>query len=955
MVRFVIILFCLSHLIPVETIAQAGSFGPKPFVINYTKSEYQADNQNWSSAADSAGIVYFGNHAGLLSFDGSNWELFHLPEESVVRSVAEGQNRKIYVGAYEEFGYFKTDERGQKHYISLSDSLDQNLFHNDEIWRIVLHQGKVYFQSFTSIFVYDGENVEPLNPQSAVVLLLKARKRLFIHMIGEGLFEIKDQSFEFIEGSGFLRNDEIKMMLPHGDNQFLVGAANNGLFIYDGESFMPWKISSARAIKEAEINCGIALDDGYAIGTIVKGIFILRKDGTLKYHLNTENSLQNNTVLSISKDHSGNLWVGLDRGIDYIDLNPPLDFYIDKSGELGSVYAAALYDGHLWIGTNRGLYKYQNNHNSKFSEPRMIDGTQGQVWSLDVFGNQLICGHNNGTFSVSPQGGLTRLSDINGGFHIKKVTFDNSEVLLQSTYSNLVIYEKTEGNQWVFSRTIEGFIEPVPVLELDHKGNIWASHLNEGVFRIQLNSRMDSAVNIRYYNNDNGFKNDREIQVSKIDGRIVFATGSKLYTYDDLNDTIVDYTQLNRQVGSFHSAHKITRGLDDNYWFVDKNKIALFRIKSGSISRLFNYNLYQQGLYMSSEYPEIISLNDSLHLICLDNGFAMYQKHNVDMIESGEVVMRKIRVSSDKGEVKYLPLEVEKQPVSLPSNCRNLTFTYSTTRKYVHPIYRYKLKGLEESRFSDWNNQSEVNFSRLPAGEYIFIVQSKNVYGKVSNTLTYPFEILPPWYATNVAFTIYAFLLLGMGWYFRYLFLRRLHKHKARLEKEEKEKRERERMMAHQQLMKVKNEKLQSELEHKNVELANHTMNVVNKNDLLMRIKSEIKNLKKELGPRFPNYHYRSLLKIIDQNISSEDEWKTFEAHFDEIHESFFKRLMNEYPDLTQSDLKLCAYLRMNLSTKEIAPLLNISIRGVEARRYRLRKRLNLDHDANLVEFLLQF
>jgi len=155
--------------------------------------------------------------------------------------------------------------------------------------------------------------------------------------------------------------------------------------------------------------------------------------------------------------------------------------------------------------------------------------------------------------------------------------------------------------------------------------------------------------------------------------------------------------------------------------------------------------------------------------------------------------------------------------------------------------------------------------------------------------------------------------------------------------------------------MKIKNEKLEAELKHKNVELANHTMNLVNKNDVLMNIKSNIKALKRDLGPRFPNYYYRQLLKTINKDISSEDEWKSFEAHFDQIHQNFFKRLMEEYPELTQSDLKLCAYLRMNLSTKEIAPLLNISIRGVEARRYRLRKRLNLDHDANLVEFLLQY
>lgn len=954
MIRWVLI-FVLLPLMALSDPPNSGkSYGPKPFVINYAKSEYGGDNQNWSVSADEAGIVYFGNNAGMLSFDGSNWQLYNLPDESVVRSLKAGPKNRVYVGAYEEFGYFETDDEGRKTYISLSDSIDQSLFHNDEIWRIILNEGKVYFQSFTSIFVWNGRKVDRIDPGSPVVLLHKARNRLFIHKIDEGLFELKERKLVFVEGSGFLKDDEIKMVIPFGERKFLVGAANKGLFIYDGEHFTPWDIPLAKAIRNAEINCGLALQDTYAIGTIVKGIYILDSDGNLRSHLSTKNELQNNTVLTLAKDKSGNIWAGLDRGIDYIALEPPLDFYIDKSGVLGSVYAAALYQDALWVGTNRGLYKYRVTSKNTFSDPQMIEGSQGQVWSLDVMDNQLICGHNNGTFTVKTDGSLTQVSRINGGFEIEKIKIGKKEVLLQSTYSNLVIYKKEDGH-WKFSNTVEGFIEPVPTFEVDHKGNIWASHLNEGLFRIRLNSALDSVTDVRFFSERDGLKHDREVQVSKVNGRIVFATGHLIYTYDDLNDTIIPHTPLNKQAGEFKKTQKITHDNGRYYWFVNKNRIGLFGMKSNALNRLFNYNLYQQGLYMSSEYPEIIMLSDTMHLICLDNGFAVYKEQAIDMLDAGHVLMRKVKVENNRGKVKYLPLEKRAKKMSLHNRCRNITFTYSTTQKYVHPVYRFKLKGLEKSAFSNWTGKSKVSFNRLPAGDYVFIVQSKNVFGKVSNTLTYPFTILPPWYASDTAIIIYIILFIGLTVYLRHLFLLRLRKHTKKLEQDEKEKRERERMEARQELMKVKNEKLQAELNHKNVELANHTMNVINKNDLLIGIKNEIKNLKKKLGTQFPNYYYRELVKVIDKNISSEDEWKKFEAHFDEIHENFFKRLMNEYPDLTQSDLKLCAYLRMNLSTKEIAPLLNISIRGVEARRYRLRKRLNLDHDANLVEFLLQF
>jgi len=88
--------------------------------------------------------------------------------------------------------------------------------------------------------------------------------------------------------------------------------------------------------------------------------------------------------------------------------------------------------------------------------------------------------------------------------------------------------------------------------------------------------------------------------------------------------------------------------------------------------------------------------------------------------------------------------------------------------------------------------------------------------------------------------------------------------------------------------------------------------------------------------------------------MTDERDWNLFESSFNEAHESFFKKLKVHHPDLVPNDLKLCAYLRMNMNSKEMASLLNISLRGVEIRRYRLRKKLNLEHDKNLVEFLME-
>lgn len=926
----------------------------KPFIINFTKEIYKADNQNWSVSCDNNGIYYFANNKGLLEFDGSNWFLHEMPEGGVLRSVFVDKQNRIYIGAYEEFGYWETNNKGEKKYFSLSSSLPINTFHNDEIWKIDSLNGNIYFQSFSTIFKYDGQKVNIIKPESSIVLLLKARNRLFIHMIGKGLYELINDKFILLPGSEFLANDEVKFVLPYKDDKFLIGACEKGIFVYDNITFSKWKAPIAALIRESEINNGILLKNNYVIGTITNGVFIIGDNGLLKYHFNTSNFLQNNTVLALHADQKDNLWIAMDRGIDYVEMNSPLDFYVDRLSTIGAVYAAALDDKNLWIGTNKGLYKYVLDENDKtYLNPQMINGTQGQVLSLKIIDNELLCGHSNGTYSVKKDK-IVKISDVNGGYDFEKVNIGNEEVLIQSTYSSLVAYKKGI-NGWKFSHLIEGFIEPIPDIEQDQFGNIWASHLKKGVFKLQLNKQLDSVQNIKYFNKAQGFTNDKEIQISKFDNRIVFTNGGMIYTYDDLFDTIIPYHKINQKLEGQIKIKKIVPANENHYWFINDNCISLYRKETNNIEQVFSYELSRQGLYLSTDYPKIIPLKNDYYLICLDNGFALFHFKN-DILSSNreELLMRKVVISNDNGLSKFISLKSLKDDPQIPFSFRNIQFTFSSSEISAQPIFRYKLKGLYND-YSSWSDNSIVDFNRLPYGKYEFIVQSKTIQGKLIGPLTYSFEILPPFYESKLAFIIYSLIIVFLVILGIIIFKRWLKKHKERVEKREREKREREVLKSQQEYMDLKNKSLQTELYYKNVQLANYAVITGNKNDLLIKIKNNIRRQKNELKNHIPESFLKKQIDLLDQHISNEDEWKTFEGYFDQIHQDFFKKLISQYPDLTQSDLKLCAYLRLNLSSKEIAPLLNISIRGVEARRYRLRRRLNFEHDKNLVEFLLKF
>jgi hypothetical protein len=196
---------------------------------------------------------------------------------------------------------------------------------------------------------------------------------------------------------------------------------------------------------------------------------------------------------------------------------------------------------------------------------------------------------------------------------------------------------------------------------------------------------------------------------------------------------------------------------------------------------------------------------------------------------------------------------------------------------------------------------------------------------------------------------------MGASLWSRYLFRRRVIRHHERLRIENEAAAQLEKEHAEQEIIKLHYEKLQAEISHKNIQLADSTMAIIKKNELLIGIKEELDKQRDRLGPEYPQRYFERLLSMINKNISNDNDWKVFEELFDQAHANFFKRLKTAYPELTQSDLKLCAYLKLNLTSKEIAPLLNISFRGVETRRFRLRRRLSLDSDSNLVEFVMQF
>jgi len=960
---FVWFLICLSCCLVQAKGADIKNIGV-PYVQNYTKAQYQSGNQNWSVTRDEHGIMYFGNAEGLLSFDGKYWQLNRMPNGLIVRSVAADGKGKIYAGGFGEFGYWQNNKQGFLKYNSLIPLLRKSYLPNEEIWKIYVDGDRVIFQSFGAIFVYANGKISTIRAPNPFLFLFKTGSRYFIEQVGAGLFELKNNTLEFVEGSKILGHGGVLSILPFQHNKYLIGTGNNGLFIYDGRQITPWKNQANDFLKTYQLNNGaVILGKYFAFGTILNGIVIIDTLGNVVQHINKSSGLQNNTVLSLFTDREQNLWAGLDNGIDRIEVNSPLYFYFDKTGRFGTVYSSIIFNKKIYLGTNQGLFYSEwlpggNNQLLQTFDFKLIPGSQGQVWDLSLQDGRLLCGHNDGTYQVNGSS-ISKISSVNGGWTIKKLK-DN--LLIQGTYTGLAIYRKDNSGNWVFDHKVELFGEPSRYVEKDSKGQIWVSHAYKGIYKITLSDDLSHVVSQKYYDKRSGLPDSYNVNVFNLDNRIVFSSDSGFCIYDDISDRFYKYQQLNKMLGTFASSNKIISAIGKKYWFINHGRVALADLSVPGKLTIDSNRFSSLNGQMVQHYENINLINNSIYLISIDDGFVILNDDDAllpDKVNLPLVLIRKVENITDKVSVISENTNINNPTdIEIPFSQNDIRISYALPYYRQAKIkYQYYLDGYSR-QWSDWTTQSQKEFTNLGHGVYKFSVRAKINDENVSPVTVYTFTILPPWYKTKMAMFAYLVLIIVAFYITRYYYNLNLKKHQdeihEKLHREKEEFLKQEAIANEQQIVKIKNEQLQADLASKSRELANSAMNLVYKNELLQKISEEMAHLKDSSGKQLSEDQLRRIQKVIDEGMNDERDWNVFESSFNEAHENFFKKLKSDHPDLVPNDLKLCAYLRMNMSSKEMASLLNISLRGVEIRRYRLRKKLNLEHDKNLVEFLIE-
>lgn len=926
MFRLLLLLLCWGHW---PLVAQE-----LPPVTRFAPDQYRAGNQNWMLSQDEQRYIYAANNDGLMEFNGEEWRLYPVPNESIVRSVL-AQGERIYTGSYMDFGVWTRTVTGQLTYRSLTQKVSDQIIEDEQFWNIIAHQDLLVFQSLEQFFFFDPttEEISILKPAGGVFKVFRVANELYFTNKAGGLYTLKGSQIIALIPPGELNSPVVHLWASA--TGLLLQTAQTGVFELTPTGLKA--VDRHPFLKEKRIYSAAELPQGgHVFGTISNGLFVTNAAGKLEYQIDQVKGLTNNTVLSVFVDAQQNTWAGTDNGISCINASTPLRKFTDRTGQIGTVHASARYEGKLYLGSNQGLFVESSADGGGFVP---VKGTRGQVWSLYIHQGELFCGHDDGTYLINGEH-ATLISSLPGTWTFCPIP-GREELLLQGYYEGLSVLEKTAVG-WKLRNQVAGFDYSARFVALRPGPEVYVSHEYRGTYGLKLDDNFERVIELKEYDQPPKGKNGG---LALFMDTIYHYSQSGLFALTNFSDGFHRSTELDEQVKKREYISGNLSVTDDRMWFFTSKSINCFEL-SGFENRLKRrtIRINNELINAKSGYENIALIGKDTLLIGTSDGYLMLTQIELP-VHQHEVLLSEVKCSFLQDSTALLPV---KGPVSVVYQGNNLTFslTVADFDQFFHPNYQFRLLGWNE-QWSEWSENNSINFPRLGYGEYVF--EARSLLGKEpgENTIRYAFTVLRPWYASYVALGLYVLgggLLIFMLNQTYSTYYRRKEKKWQEAAKQAEAARLRETEL---ELTRVQNNFLQKNIENKNRETAIATMNLVKQNELLQTIKQQL------LGKNPAEKNIQAVVKTIDQNLDTAENWNLFKEAFENADRDFFKKIKALHPDLTPNDLKVCAYLRLNLTTKEIASMLNISSRSVEVKRYRLRKKIGLDRDKSLVEHII--
>jgi signal transduction histidine kinase len=747
----------------------------QPFTKYFSAKEYNAGASNWAITQDHRGIMYFGNSRGLIEYDGINWREIKIPFSPFVRALATDDSGKIFLTASTDFGYLEPDSIGQLKFVSLKNQLDKVRKIEKEYWDVAVNSKAAFFKTPDEIIRWDGKDFKIWDSVYAF-RLYKIGDDIYSRNQEKGLMKIDGDSIYVIPDGDFFNNTGVFDMLqlsPQENNQssqILITTNYSGLFIYDGKKNLPFKTEIDEFLLENQIyNACILKNGNIALATQRGGVVIIDRKGMLVRFINQNTGLPTNVAYDVYPDKLGGLWIASNEGIVFSETNSPLSL-IPAEGQLRSQVISILrYDNKIYVANDIGVLVLDHGK----SDFELIKGSNKPAYQLLDFKDHLIAATNWGLKTVKGKQFASELDPNSITYLYPSSIFP--DIFYYSGRAILGIV-KAEDRQKLSVKTFDLATDEISSVVEGVDSTLWITQYERPIWHI----------NTKFKGFEEGFgKNSIQIDDYKeigglpgnywalfnFDGRFLLGTDNGIYKFDKKKNSFVPDSILGAEFTTpNYFISLIVKSKKEGYWILAEVK-GHHQLGKALLQKDGKFKWEPMPLFQRMDiddvntiYPDYDPINDKEILwISTSEGLIYYDPEVEKNLQIPFLVsIRKAIVKNDSivfGGSKTISGSLPNLVIPFSQNDIRFEFSAASYEKSASNQYQYYLEGSGDG-WSEWTNETKKDYTNLSGGNYTFRVRAKNIYGVISSEDSFSFKVLPPWYLSWWAYTLYALMVI---------------------------------------------------------------------------------------------------------------------------------------------------------------------------------------------------
>lgn len=712
-----------------------------PFYRYFSSNDFRSNGQNFAIARGEHNLLYFANLAGVLQFDGTNWKTLPTTSFSRVTALYADRHQRIWVGANGEFGFLAPDSSGAMAFQNLSHTLKEQVGY---ISAITENAESIAFVSTEAIYSVSREGkltvaalpepVENAFTARDKIFFFGKHSRKILQWSGRQVTPLHYQlsaTGEPLDLKGCLNlNAETTLMLT----------SNQGVFLTTDNVLKPlnWPVNANKIVAGA-----VLPDNLLAFATSDAGIVVTDHDGNVVARGLGSGNLQDNQINSLFHDGETNLWLALNDGIACLTWPSPISVFDKSSGLKGDITSILRHENTLYVGTLSGLYTIQNN------SAVAVNGFPGGCLSLTTSGGILLAATPNGVYEIRPQGA-------------RKIT---TEFIL-SLYSpsqtpGQVLAGLPDGLAWLSVaggaiKRIPGVRGQVSEIVQDEAGDIWLETLNTGIYRYKT-----TTGSISHYTSEKGLPANLYAKLAKINGQLMASTQKGFYRYNPEEDRWTKTALLPTSTQNREDwADRAIADKWNNLWLTGGDKRGITFLKKNSAGEGYTAEPSQLALLKGIPFERLFADDDAIlwaggaqGLFRIDSRQLTRPSQKLTTLISG------VTTESETATGLHEAL-IFKPRSGLKAGNNKISFRYIMPSFHVNEtvVYQYFLENYSDG-WSDWSPLTTHDFSGLPAGQYLFKVRGKDIFGSISTEASVRFTIVKPWYFQWWMISLYLTLL----------------------------------------------------------------------------------------------------------------------------------------------------------------------------------------------------